>query len=123
MRRFDEQTVVQVVEGLLDRGLLDDAAFAAAWRDSREQFHPRSSTMVRYELLTRGVERSVADDAVVEMDNDNAARQAASMYAKRLKTVDARQAGNRMWAYLARRGFSPDVIQRTIRWLAQEPAV
>lgn len=119
-RRFDEETVMRVVQELQEQGLLDDAAFAAAWRYSREQFKPRSSALVRRELLVQGVEHSVASAAVAGMDDEEAARQAARKYARRLTDPDERRSTQRMRAYLARRGFASDVIQHTIRWVVQE---
>ena len=120
LRRFDEETVQQVVRKLQEQGLLDDAAFAAAWRYSREQFRPRSSSIVRRELLVQGVDRSVASAAVAGMDDEEAARQVARKYARRLSGPDEKRSIQRMYAFLARRGFASDVVQRTIRWVAQE---
>lgn len=119
-RRFDEATVLPVVRELQEQGLLDDDAFAAAWRYSREQFRPRSSALVRRELLVQGVEHSVANAAVAGMDDEAAARQAAHKYARRLADLDERRFTQRMRAYLARRGFASDTVYRTIRWVVQE---
>ena len=116
------ETVRGVTERLLERGLLDDAAFATAWRHNREQFRPRSAAMVRHELVARGVEQSAASAAVAEMDDEEMARQAASRFARRLEGADERRARERMQSYLSRRGFSLEVVNRTIRWLAQHRA-
>ena len=117
-RRFDASVVDEAVAGLQADGLLDDVGFAEAWRSSRERLHPRSASMVRRELLQRGVERDIADQAVSDMDDEEAALRAAQGPARRLASFDRATFTRRLGGYLARRGFGAGVVLRTVNRLA-----
>ncbi|MEE8518815.1 MAG: regulatory protein RecX [Dehalococcoidia bacterium] len=117
-RRFDASIVDEAVAGLQADGLLDDAQFAEAWRSSRERLRPRSASMVRRELLQRGVARDIAEEAVSEMDDEEAALRAAQGPARRLAALDRVTFTRRLGGYLARRGFGAGVVLRTVNRLA-----
>lgn len=119
--RFDASTITPVLDDLKYQGLLDDVAFAAEWRESRERFSPRSASLVMQELLLRGVDRHVASAAVSGMDDQDAANRATIGYRRRLIHVDRRKAVRRLWAYLQRRRFSEEVTQRAMGLLTGEP--
>jgi regulatory protein len=74
--------------------------------------------MVRGELLQRGVDRDIADEAVSEMDDEEAAMRAAAGPARRLASLDRATFTRRLGGYLARRGFGPGVVFKTIKRLS-----
>ena len=118
--KFEPEVVDSVVARLTEQGYLDDASFASAWRTSRESNNPKSSWVVKRELETRGVEASVASEAVEDMDDDENAYAAGAKAARRLAKLDPAVARRRLWAYLNRRGFSSAVTRRTVEKLLQE---
>ena len=120
--RFGEVVIRTVVQELQAQGLLDDAAFAEAWRHSRERLRPRSAALVRRELIQRGVAPELADDAVTDMDDADAAERVARKQWGRLSALDRISFRRRMWGHLSRRGFSASVVQSTIRSLERELA-
>ncbi len=125
-----------LVDGAITRltelGILDDAAFAAAWVASRDRAHPRGERALRRELVLKGLERSVIDaamedrrgagsDAADDVD-EAAARRLIERNAAALRRIaDPRSRRQRAYALLARHGFDPDVAGRVARELA-EPA-
>ena len=46
---------------MMELGMLDDAAFAQAWVESRDRAHPRGERAIRLELGQKGVERAVVE--------------------------------------------------------------
>ncbi|MDP6065014.1 MAG: regulatory protein RecX [SAR202 cluster bacterium] len=119
-QKFEPDVVDSVVALLTEQGYLDDASFASAWRTSRESNNPKSSWVVQRELETRGIEVSVANEAVKDMDDDENAYAAGSKVARRLAKLDPAVFRRRLWAYLNRRGFSSAVTRRTVERLLQE---
>jgi regulatory protein len=120
--------VDDVIERLLELGMLDDEAFARAWVESRDRARPRGERAIRQELALKGVDRTTIDlvlgerrEAVagVPMD-DGEARSPDRAAAERLLTrharslarvADPRQRRQRAYALLARNGFDPDVCR------------
>ncbi len=119
-QKFEPDVVDSVVALLTEQGYLDDASFASAWRTSRESNNPKSSWVVQRELETRGIEVSVANEAVQDMDDDENAYAAGAKAARRLAKLDPAVFRRRLWAYLNRRGFSSAVTRRTVERLLQE---
>ncbi|HEV8672980.1 MAG TPA: regulatory protein RecX [Methylomirabilota bacterium] len=119
-RRGAPAAVAQaVVADLEARGYVDDRAFAVVWAESRARGRGLGSRRLRQELLVRGVARAVVDDAVrlVAAPSDEAARARAAA-ARRLTALgggEPERMARRLSAYLARRGFPPELVRRVVR--------
>lgn len=119
-RKFEPGVVDSVIALLTDQGYLDDASFAGEWRASRESHNPKSSWVVQRELETKGIDVSVASEAVRDMDDDENAYAAGAKAARRLAKLDRPVFRRRLWGYLNRRGFSSAVTRRTVERLLEE---
>ena len=119
-RRFSESLVDQVLELLKDESLVDDAKFARLWQESRDSHRPRSAWAVKRELIAKGVDRSLADEAVQEMDDNENAYRAGLKPAQKDKDAEFPTFHRRLSGYLHRRGFSDSVSRRTIKRLWAE---
>ena len=122
-----------LVEGCIGRlvelGMLDDAAFAQAWVESRDRARPRGERALRAELRQKGVDRSVVDEVIQEradraaandgVDADaDAAKRLLDRHLRALERIpDPRAKRERAYALLARNGFDPDVAAEAIRSL------
>jgi regulatory protein len=98
------ELVDAVVERLREVGLVDDAAFAQAWVDSRRRASPRGDRLLRAELAGKGVARQVVADTLEESGADPLAL---------AKAAAAKKARS-----LLRRGFDYDVAGQVVRGLA-----
>jgi regulatory protein len=119
-RRFPLPIVDRVLDDLKDRGLVNDAEFAALWRDSRSSFNPRSAASIRRELAAKGVARDIVDDAVRNMDDLDSACRAGRRLAQRLVSSNFTSFHGRLRGHLHRRGFSTSVARRAISLLWDE---
>ena len=127
---------VELVDGAITRlgdlGILDDAAFTAAWVESRDRARPRGERALRQELRLKGVDRTLIDEALAdrrpepggETDPDAAAaerllgRHAAALG----RIADPRARRQRAYALLARNGFDPDAAARASTAFLREAA-
>jgi len=106
---------------LTELGLLNDASFARALAESRVQGGGVSRRRVEQELQRRGVDRTVAQVAVGEtlqelnLDEEGAAMIVARKRMRVLKSCDLPTRKQRLIAFLARRGYEPDVVRRVVR--------
>ena len=119
-RRFPPNVVDSVIEELSLRGLTDDSKFAALWADSRSRHSPRSAFAIRRELTAKGVSQELADSAIRDIDDRDAAYTAGAKHARRLGGSDHAAFRRRMWGYLRRRGFSPSISRSVIAHLWDE---
>ncbi|MEW6567138.1 MAG: regulatory protein RecX [Chloroflexota bacterium] len=121
-RALDRHRVpVEIQQAALARlrqaGLLNDREFAQAWVENRQAFRPRSRRALRLELKGKGVAPEVAEGALIGVDDEASAYQAAARLARRLACLPEDTFRRRLGAALARRGFDYEVIQSVVKRL------
>jgi regulatory protein len=117
---FDGKRVDEAVSHLREKGLIDDLSFAKLWTEDRRLFNPRSRTLIRRELLQKGVDSQTAAEATAAIDEEGGAYTAAQKKAKSLSTADYDTFRNKLLGFLGRRGYDYDVSQRTVTQMWQE---
>jgi regulatory protein len=101
-----------------DAGLIDDAAFARAWVESRHYGRGLSGRALAAELRQRGVSDDEIREAVDELGPDAEVETARQLVARRLAATQGEppQARTRRLAgMLARKGYPPGLAFRVIR--------
>jgi regulatory protein len=95
-------------------GLIDDAAFARAVVESRMGRRAESRRAVAGKLAQAGVATDVAVEVLDEAaeDEDERAQRLAATKAARMAGLDPQVAFQRLYGFLARRGYSSDVARR-----------
>ena len=114
---FEPDAVDAELERLERVGLIDDEAFARAVVESRMGSRGESQRVVAMHLSRAGVSTQVALEALhdaPESDDDRAMRLAASK-AVRLRGLEPQVAFQRLYGFLARRGYAPDVARTAAR--------
>ena len=119
-RGFPATAVEAELERLAQQGLVDDIAFARMWRDSREGTSPRSARLIQRELHRKGVDPEAAVEATRGLDDEAAAYRAALKKASRWASLGYPVFRRRAGGFLSRRGFSYEVVRRTVDRLWQE---
>jgi regulatory protein len=117
---FEAGDIDAVLARLKTSGLIDDAAFARAWSDSRAASSPRSAFVIKRELRGKGVTRDTAEEAVACLDDAEAAYRAAVPRATRLAKLPPEEARRKLGDFLRRRGFSWGVAEETMNRLKDE---
>jgi regulatory protein len=136
---YRSELVDGVVERLLELGMLDDAAFARAWIESRDRARPRGERALRQELARKGIEREVverlfedrrstaaasaAEDGSAPSSPDQAAAERLLAKHERAlsRVVDPRQRRQRAYSLLARNGFDPEVCRTVAATVVDHP--
>ena len=104
-RGFEESLVAGELERLRGAGLVDDAAFAAAWVDERARLSPRGSRALRHELRNRGIAQPIAEAATSDVDDRETAMDLAQARASTLHGAPYESFVRRLGGYLQRRGI------------------
>lgn len=123
LRRPDgsEGDVEWVVGRLKSLGYLDDATYARHVAHSRIAIGGTSKRQVLNELFKSGISREIANEAIeaamgdAELDEYSAAVAAARKRVKALTKLSEDVRRRRLYAFLARRGFETDVVNRVVR--------
>jgi len=113
---YPDEVIERVAELLKSYSYLDDKAYARDFLERKVAGAHNGLAKVRWELRQRGVDDSVVDEAVSEMGlgGDDEAAAALSALEGRLRGAEFpedRKERNRLYGYLARRGFSGGVIR------------
>lgn len=108
----------EVLERFADVGLIDDAAFARAWVESRHYSRGLAGRALTMELKRRGVEDEEIREAVAGLGPDAEAATAKRLVEQKLASTaglppEART--RRLAGMLARKGYPPGLAFRVIR--------
>ncbi|GAC1405839.1 MAG: RecX family transcriptional regulator [Ktedonobacteraceae bacterium] len=129
VRRYlkKKETPPELIDTVLQRldrlDFVNDRAFASFWIESREQFNPRGSNVLKNELRMKGVSRDVVDELVSDEQDEERAliagrKKAASLM--RLPAMDYKTFRTRLGSFLQRRGFGFSVTTHTVKALWEE---
>jgi regulatory protein len=119
-RGFDHPTIERVLQELGRNGSLDDLAFARFWRENRDSFSPRGTTLLSRELKSKGIAPHIVLEVLQGVDEEANAYRAAGKRARRLAGPDFNCFQSTLTSFLRRRGFSYDVVEHTVNQLWQE---
>lgn len=112
-RRIDE-----VIERLKSQDYLNDMRFAKDWVTNRALYSQRSVFAIRDELLKKGISAALIDEVMKDEKMAAAEYETAKALAdkkiKSLGNIDAMKLKKSVYSYLARRGFSFDVINEIV---------
>ncbi|HEU5003484.1 MAG TPA: RecX family transcriptional regulator [Actinomycetota bacterium] len=115
---FAEEAVARTEERLLELGLLDDAALAAAWVELAVVGRHEGRARAEAALAARGVEASVIATALAALagmeEGDGELDRAIAAGSARMRAMSGPPAAlrRRLWSYLARRGFDADTVEQ-----------
>jgi len=112
---FSPDIISHALQRLAELKMIDDAGFARRFAEDRITIGHKGKWRVRGELLKRGVAREHIEDALATApDETAAAREVAQKYLSRNRRLEPDVLKRRLYAFLARRGFSPDTIRHVI---------
>ncbi|WP_298328060.1 regulatory protein RecX [Haloactinopolyspora sp.] len=107
-----------ILDRFSDVGLIDDAAFAQAWVDSRHNGRGLAKRALGHELRQRGVDPKVADEAVEALEPEQEEAMARALVARRLpstRRLDPAARTRRLAGMLARKGYPAGLSYRVVR--------
>ncbi len=105
MLKYNDETVHEVIEKLIEQNLLDDKRFATQWVEERSSFKPKGKKVLAMELKRKNVDPEIIQQALVNLDSEGLALKAAHEYAQKLSEADRLKFKQRISGFLIRRGF------------------
>lgn len=117
---FDEDTIREAVVFLNEKRFLDDELFARLWAESRAKKN-LGARRIKEELKAKGIDKSLIEENLKKIKSDYPeeaiVREIIEERMKRLKNIEPVKAKSRLYAYLMRRGFSPDIVLENLNRL------
>lgn len=108
--------IARCLEFLMEKGLQDDARYAAVRARSRGQ--TRGNRRLKQELAAKGITSELAAQTLATLDDEtDRAQAAAARFSGKEMTVEQRA---KVWRYLTSRGFGGDAIKAAVRVLQAE---
>ena len=114
---FSEEAVETTIEELIDSGHIRDRKYAENWIVRRQKSNPRGKTLLKHELLDKGVDRETAEQVVAEVETEDEAMLAFQIAQKRMKwyrRLPDHVAKRRLHGFLARRGFGAEIVRQVL---------
>ena len=112
----------EIAERLLDRfeevGLIDDAAFARLWVESRQSGKGLARRALAQELRRKGVDDDIAREALDELEPEQEREAARRLVRRKLPSMsrlDEPVKVRRLVGMLARKGYSPGLAFDVVR--------
>ncbi|WP_089116770.1 recombination regulator RecX [Streptomyces sp. SS07] len=122
-REIPDEAAEEVLARFEDVGLIDDAAFAGAWVESRHYGRGLARRALVRELRTKGVDSAVIDEAVGQLDPDQEEETARELVARKLRStrgLDRDKRLRRLAGMLARKGYGEGMALRVVRQALEE---
>ncbi|UNO39610.1 recombination regulator RecX [Streptomyces sp. MST-110588] len=122
-RGIPEETAEEVLSRFEEVGLIDDAAFADAWVESRHHGRGLARRALASELRTKGVDASIVETAVEQLDSEQEERTARELVARKMRStrgLDREKRLRRLAGMLARKGYAPGLALRVVRQALEE---
>jgi regulatory protein len=117
-RGTDDAVAATVLDRLVEVGLLDDAAFAEQWVDSRHRHRGLGRRALSQELRRKGVDTETANEAVAGLDSEAERAKAGELVRRRLPSLDRLEpevAARRLVGMLARKGYGAGLAHEVVR--------
>ena len=108
-RNVPDEVATRLLDRFTEVGLIDDAAFARLWVESRQSSRGLAKRALSDELRRKGVDAEIVREAVDEVDpadEEAAARRLVRKKLPSLRKVDSTTATRRLVGMLARKGYS-----------------
>ncbi|MFG2773606.1 recombination regulator RecX [Streptomyces sp. NPDC048350] len=117
-REIPDDVAEEVLSRFEDVGLIDDAAFADAWVESRHHGRGLARRALARELRTKGVDASLIQEAVGQLDSEqeeNTARELVDRKLRATRGLDRDRRLRRLAGMLARKGYPEGMALRVVR--------
>jgi regulatory protein len=119
--RYEEEVIERVIADFERAGLLNDAQFSQDWVESRSRTKKYGKTRLANELRRKGISGEMVAEIVESMDEETQFQSALALARTRLSPELAADpaARRRLAAFLQRRGFGWEIIEKVFSALVE----
>lgn len=114
---FSAKAVETAIEELIHSGHIRDRKYAENWIVRRQKSNPRGKTLLKKELVNKGIDRETAEQVVANVETEDEMKVALQIAQKRMKQykqLPIHVAKRRLHGFLARRGFGSEIVRHVL---------
>lgn len=115
-KKFPESSRKKAVTRLVNAGYLNDREFARMWIDDRLRLNPKGTFMLRMELRQKGIDDGLIDEALVDYNEEEAARTALGPRLPKWQKLPEEALKKKIYSFLSQRGFSYETTLAMVDW-------
>ncbi|MGW4874504.1 recombination regulator RecX [Streptomyces chartreusis] len=122
-REIPDDVAEEVLSRFEEVGLINDSAFADAWVESRHHGRGLARRALAQELRTKGVDSTLIDAAVSQLDSEQEEATARELVDRKLRStrgLDRDKRLRRLAGMLARKGYPEGMALRVVRQALEE---
>ncbi|MGW3054321.1 recombination regulator RecX [Streptomyces goshikiensis] len=122
-RGIPEEVSQAVLSRYEEVGLIDDAAFAGAWVESRHRGRGLARRALAQELRTKGVHATLVQEALEQLDSEQEEETARELVERKLRSTRGLERDKRLRrlaGMLARKGYPEGMALRVVRRALEE---
>lgn len=114
---YEDGLIDETLQRLANERYIDDKEFAKQWTEHRIHSQKKGKSLIRQELLQKGVDREHVQEALQHIDQEEELQSAVDIGGKKWRqtsgeTLDRKR---KTMAFLMRRGYSGGVVQQALR--------
>jgi|SRR3990167_8073039 len=123
-KKVDEEVVNKIIQKLEEFNFLNDEEFAKWLIEQRTKFKPRSLRLIKLELKQKGISLDIIEDQILsiwqaqdkneKIDDLEIAKRVIEPKIHKYKNLPKHEIYRKLGSFLARRGFSYDIIKQSI---------
>jgi regulatory protein len=116
-RAIPDDIIAEVLDRYDEVGIIDDAAFARAWVESRHHGKGLARRALGQELRRKGVEQDLIKGALAELEPETEEVTARELVERKLRTTrgEPEAVFRKLVGMLARKGYPPGVAVRAVK--------
>lgn len=118
-KKATPEIIDHIVLLLKEQKFLNDETFARSWIAQRARFRPKGKKFLKFELQQKGIAKEIIEQVLQEEHEDlpDELTQAKRLIERRMEKMKGKprqEIYSKVGAFLARRGFTWDIIKKAI---------
>lgn len=114
---YKNQAIEIALNKLIEYGYINDATFTELYIQNNSKL---SKQMLINKLTAKGINRQIIDNALLNIDNSQELNTAIDLTQKYLKNKDFNLCKTKLYAFLLRKGFTYDIINKAIKIVTKQ---
>lgn len=118
-KNASDEIIEKIIASLKEKKILNDEAFAKSWVLNRARLKPKGKVLLKIELRQKGITDEIIQRVLSEVQEEipDELTQAKNLIVKRMerfKGAPRNEIYSKVGGFLARRGFSWDIVKKAI---------